>query len=91
MPEPTITDKIDAVRRLLREGRTTEADRDLDTLEKAIHDEEQRRIMEIPPPGPRTLNQLTVAFYETVADLFGNNPRLLALIVEIKAKLEDEE
>lgn len=91
MPEEKLTDKLEAVRVLLREGRTTEADRQLDTIEKDIRDEEERRKLETPPPGPLTLNQLTVKFYETVADLFGNNPRLLALIVEIKAKLDDEE
>jgi hypothetical protein len=91
MPEPTITDKLDAVRRLLREGRTTEADRDLDTLEKYIHDEEERRKMEIPPPGPKTLAQLEHQFKVTVTDLLGNPPRLLALLVEIEGKSKEEE
>lgn len=91
MPDATITDKIDAVRVLLREGRTTEADRELDTIEQDIRNEEERRKMEIPPPGPLTREQLVMKFYETVTDILGNPPRLLALIVEIKGKDKEEE
>jgi hypothetical protein len=88
MAEPTITDKIDAVRRLLREGRTTEADVQLDTLEKEIRDEAERRKMEIPPRGKRTLVELQIDFADTVCDLLGNPPRLINLLVEIKGEIE---
>lgn len=91
MPEPTTIEKLDAVRILLREGRTTEADVAIDTLEKYIRDEEARRILEIPPPGPLTREELVMKFYETVTDILGNPPRLLNLLVEIKGKSDDEE
>jgi hypothetical protein len=76
---------------LLREGRTTEADREIDTLEKKIRDEEEQRKLSIPPPGPQTLAQLEMAFKTTLADMLGNPPRLLALIVEIQGKTKEEE
>jgi hypothetical protein len=91
MPEEKITDQIEAVRVLLREGRTTEADRLLDTLDRQEKERAERERMKYPPPGPRTLAQLTLDFYETVADILGNNPRLLALITEIKGKAEPKE
>lgn len=91
MAEPTITDKLTAIRMLLREGRTTEADRDLVTIEKEIHDEEERRKLLIPPPGPKTLLELERQFKLEVTDILGNNPRLLALIVEIEGKTKGEE
>lgn len=91
MPEPTTIEKLDAVRMLLREGRVTEADVAIDTLEKGIRDEEARRILETPPPGPLSRAELIMKFYETVADILGNPPRLLALIVEIKGKSDDDD
>lgn len=91
MPEPTTIEKLDAVRMLLREGRTTEADRELDTIEQAIRNEEEARKMAIPPPGPLTRAQLVMKFYETLTDILGNPPRLLNLLVEIKGKDDDEE
>lgn len=91
MAEQTITDKLTAIRMLLREGRTTEADRDLVTIEKEIHDEEERLKLLIPPPGPRTLLELERQFKVQVTDLLGNPPRLLNLIVEIEGKTKGDE
>ena len=56
-----------------------------------VDHEEEARKLSVPPPGPLTLKELTLKFYETVADLLGNPPRLLALIVEIKGKSGDDE
>lgn len=91
MAEQTITDKLTAIRMLLREGRTTEADRDLVTIEEDIRREEEQRKLSIPPPGPRTLLELERQFKLEVTDMLGNNPRLLALIVEIEGKQKPQE
>ena len=91
MPEATTIDTITSIRTLLREGRTTEADKDLDTLAEKIRLEEERRKLEIPPPPPRTLANLTTDFFVAVAALLGNPPKLLALIVEIQGKYATEE
>jgi hypothetical protein len=90
MPEPTVIETINSIRMLLRENRATEADKDLDALAKKINDELEARKLEVPPPGPLTLKELTLKFYDTLADILGNPPRLLALIVEIKGKQEEE-
>src|SRR5215469_16645489 len=58
MPEAKEIDRLQAIRDLLREGRTTEADKQIDTLQEQIRQEEERRKRETPPPGPKTLAQL---------------------------------
>jgi len=91
MPEAKEIDRLQATRDLLREGRTTEADKQIDTLQEQIRQEEERRKRETPPPGPKTLAQLESEFKATVTDLLGNNPRLLALVTEIEGKAEKAE
>ena len=91
MPEEKITDELTAVRDLLREGRTTEADRALNAIQEQIRLEEEKRKRETPPPGPKTIAQLESAFKKTVTDLLGNNPRLTALLVEIEGKSKEAE
>lgn len=86
MPEDKITDELTAVRDLLREGRTTEADKALDAIQEQIRLEAERRKRDLPPPTPKSLLQLESDFKKTVTDLLGNNPRLLALLVEIEGK-----
>jgi hypothetical protein len=86
MPEEKITDELTAVRDLLREGRTTEADKAIDAIQEQIRLEEERRKRELPPPSPKTLAQLESDFKKTVTDLLGNNPRLTALLYEIEGK-----
>jgi len=91
MPEQKEIDQLQAIRDLLREGRTTEADKQIDTLQEKIRQEEERRKRETPPPGPKTIAQLESEFKATVTDLLGNNPRLLALVTEIEGKAEKAE
>lgn len=86
MAEPTMSDELTAVRDLLREGRTTEADKALNAIQEQIRLEAERVKRETPPPGPKTLAQLESDFKATVTDLLGNNPRLAALLVEIEGK-----
>ena len=83
MAEPNVTERLTAVRDLLREGRTTEADRALDTIQNEIREEAERIKREMPPPTPKSLAELVGDFNRTVADLLGNNPRLTAIITEI--------
>lgn len=91
MPDTPSIDRLNAVRDLLREGRTTEADRALDTIQEEIRQEAERLKRETPPPSPKTLAQLESAFKHTVTDLLGNNPRLTALLVEIQGRSEQPE
>lgn len=91
MPEEKITDELTAVRDLLREGRTTEADKALNAIQEQIRLEEERRKRELPPPTPQTLPELEADFKKTVTDLLGNNPRLSALLVEIEGKTKQAE
>jgi hypothetical protein len=84
MPEVTESDQLQAIRDLLREGRTTEADKQLDALQEKIREEAERRKRELPPPSKRTLAELQIDFADTVTDLLGNPPRLLNLVEEIK-------
>ena len=86
MAEVKLTVELTAVRDLLREGRTTEADRALDAIQEQIRIEEERLKREQPPPSPKTLPELESEFQKTVTDLLGNNPRLSALLVEIEGK-----
>ena len=91
MATPTESEKLQAVRDLLREGRTTEADKKLDELQEQIRQEAERIKRETPPPSPKTLAQLEHDFKTTVTDLLGNNPRLTALVVEIEGHAEKAE
>lgn len=91
MPEEKITDELTAVRDLLREGRTTEADKAINAIQEQIRLEDERRKREMPPPTPKSLAALESDFKKTVTDLLGNNPRLLALLVEIEGKQEHAE
>ena len=84
MADEISTDKLQAIRDLLREGRVTEADVQLDTIQKAIAVELERRKREMPPPSKRTLAELQIDFADQVTDLLGNPPRLLNLVEEIK-------
>ena len=91
MPDAKEIDQLQAIRDLLREGRVTEADKQLDTIMEKARQEAERVKRETPPPTPKTLAQLNVEFDVTVADLLGNNPRLLALITEIEGKYKEVE
>jgi ubiquitin len=91
MPEANEFDKLQAVRDLLREGRATEADRQLNDLQLEIKNEEERRKRDMPPPSPRSLAQLQIDFAKAVSDILGNPPRLLNLITEIEGKQKDQE
>lgn len=79
-------DRLTAVRDLLREGRTTEADRALDAIQEEIRQAEEQRKRDMPPPTPKTLAELNSAFASEVCALLGNPPRLSALLVEIEGK-----
>lgn len=91
MAEPTVTDNLTKVRDLLREGRTTEADRAIDAIQEEIRQEEERRKREMPPPTPKTLIELHRAFDAEVCAVLGNPPRLYALLVEIEGKQKEAE
>ena len=91
MATPTESEQLQAVRDLLREGRTTEADKQLNEIQERLREEAERIKRETPPPGPKTLAQLEHDFKATVTDLLGNNPRLTALIVELEGKAEKAE
>ena len=86
MPDEKEIDQLQSIRDLLREGRVNEADKQIDTLQERIRQEEERKKRELPPPAKRTLAELQIDFADVVTDLLGNPPRLLNLIAEIKAE-----
>ena len=90
MPDPAI-DELQKIRDLLREGRTTEADRQLDEAQRKIVEELERRKREMPPPTPRTLWELEQDFKLTLCEQLGNPPRLTAILVEIVGKSQKPE
>jgi hypothetical protein len=89
MPDDKESEQLQAVRDLLREGRTTEADKQLDAIQERLRQEAERQKSMKPPPAARTLQQLQIDFADVVTDLLGNPPRLINLLVEIKGKLEE--
>jgi hypothetical protein len=91
MPEVIQTDQLQIIRDLLREGRTTEADKQLDEIQRQIREEEERRKREMPPPAKRTLAELQMDFAHEVTSLLGNHPRLLNLLVEIEGQQKPAE
>lgn len=91
MADPNVTDNLTKVRDLLREGRTTEADRALDAIQEEIRKEEEQRKRDLPPPTPKTLAELSSAYAREVCALLGNPPRLSALLVEIEGKTAKED
>lgn len=86
MSDPNVTDELTKVRDLLREGRTTEADRALDAIQEEIRQAEEQRKRDLPPPTPKSLAELEKAFNTEVCAVLGNPPRLSALLVEIEGK-----
>lgn len=89
MPDPNVTDNLTKVRDLLREGRTTEADRALDAIQEEIRQAEEQRKRDLPPPTPKTLAELASAFNTEVCAVLGNPPRLSALLVELEGKQKE--
>lgn len=86
MADPNVSDELTKVRDLLREGRTTEADRAIDAIQEEIRQAEEQRKRDMPPPSSKTLTQLEQAFNTEVCAVLGNPPRLSALLVEIEGK-----
>lgn len=86
MPDPNVTEELTKVRDLLREGRTTEADRAIDAIQEEVRQAEEQRKRDLPPPTPKTLAELNTAFNEEVCARLGNPPRLFALLVEMEGK-----
>lgn len=89
MADPNVTDELTKVRDLLREGRTTEADRALDAIQEEIRQAEEQRKRDMPPPTPMTLIELHRAFNSEVTRLLGNPPHLTALLTEIEGKQKE--
>ena len=91
MAEVVTQDQMQAIRDLLREGRTTEADKQLDALQTRMREEAERIKREAPPPTPATLAQLLGQFQIAVCDLLGNPPKLTAIVTEIQGKTKEAE
>ena len=86
MPEPTETDQIQAIRDLLREGRVNEADRQLDEMSEKIRQEAERKKREMPPPSPRTKDQLLGDLLNEIVHFLGLQPRMVAIVEEYLAE-----
>jgi hypothetical protein len=77
------TAQIDAWKTLLREGRVTEADVQLEAARVALLSAEQEAKMKTPAGEPMSAEELTLAFQTELCAQLGNPPRLYALLVEI--------
>jgi hypothetical protein len=86
MPEPKAMDAIQAIRDLLREGRTNEADRQLDEMQKKIREEEEQRKRDMPPPSPMTKEELLTGLLQEIVTFLGLQPRQVALVQEYAAQ-----
>src|SRR5262245_54618459 len=66
MPERSEIELIRVVRDLLREGRVSEADKQLDSMQEDTRREAERKKRELPPPAKRTLAELQIDFAQQV-------------------------
>jgi hypothetical protein len=76
--------------RLLKEGRPTEADQQLDTLATELERKAQEELMSQPAPGPKTPEELTLALYDAIAAAIGYPPRVEYLLTELKGALKQK-
>jgi hypothetical protein len=83
----SIANQLRDITRLLREGRPTEADRQLDTMATELERKASEELMKQPAPGPKTPEELTAAVNDEVSRLLGNPPKLSALLTELKGAL----
>lgn len=92
MAEQKLTDKLEELKSLLREGRVTEADNQIEELRVKLLADEAEAAKKKPPPKPQTEEELTLAIFDEISALLGNPPRLDALLVELHGyhKKDDE-
>jgi hypothetical protein len=76
------------IQRLLREGRPTEADNQIEAIALDLDRKAEEERMSKPAPGPRSAEELTLALYEAIAAHLGNPPKITALIVELQGTQE---
>lgn len=87
MPIKDVATKLDQFRTLLREGRVNEVDTQLLDLRKSIdHELEEQRRAE-PPPEPKNRNELLLAAFEEISAVLGHQPRLRAILKELRPHL----
>jgi hypothetical protein len=83
MPDPTIAEQLKAFSILLREGRVTEADTQIDTLAQKLEAEAQAEKLKKPADQPMTDQELRLAVLDEIDRLQGYPPRLHALMIEL--------
>jgi hypothetical protein len=74
------------IQRLLREGRPTEADNQIETIALELDRKAAEEKLKQPAQAEKSLAELQMDFADAVADILGNPPRLTNLLVEIKGK-----
>jgi hypothetical protein len=91
MPETITVEQLEAWKTLLREGRVTEADNQINAAEEQLKIAEEQARMQQPAAEPKTDEELLAAFFQTVCDILGNPPRLTKLLVEMRGRAEKRE
>ena len=88
MAEQKLTDKLEEIKHLLREGRVQEADNQIEELRVKTIAEEAEAAKKKPPPKPQTRDELLLAILDEITALLGIPPNLQALMVELHGKYE---
>lgn len=91
MAEQKLTETLESWKTLLREGRVTEVDNQIEALRVKTLAVEAELAKIKPPPQPETEKEVILALFDTLVDLHGNPPRLTALLVELHGYAEKED
>lgn len=85
------SEMLESWKTLLREGRVTEADNQINAAEEGLKRAELEAKLAKPAGEPPTDEELELAFKTELCALAGNPPRLLALLVEIRGRAEKDD
>lgn len=88
MASAITSETLEAWKVLLREGRVQEADNQINAAEEGLKQAELAAKMQTPAGAPPTDADLELAFKSEVCSLFGNSPRLYAILIEIRGRAE---
>lgn len=82
------TGMLESWKTLLREGRVTECDNQINAAEEGLRRAELEAQMKKPAGEPPSDDELELAFKSELVSALGNPPRLFALLVEIRGRAE---
>lgn len=83
MADAKLTNTLESWKTLLREGRVTEVDKQIEELRVETLRIEAEAAKKAPPPAPQSEAEVILALFDTLCDLHGNPPRVSALLTEL--------